>query len=60
MERFDEIRFTDADFQEESDSQVKSNKDLEPGKKSKEKRNRESRFLIVGFLIVRLHRNSAS
>ena len=41
---------------EESESEVKKCQILEPGGKNKEKRNRESRFLIVGFLIVCLHR----
>ena len=45
---------------EESESEVKKCQNLEPGGKNKEKRNRESRFLIVGFLIVCLHRTFLS
>ena len=41
---------------EESGSEVKKCQILQPGGENKEKRNRESRFLIVGFLIVCLHR----
>ena len=43
-------------WDEESESEVKKCQILEPGGKNQEKRNRESRFLIVGFLIVCLHR----
>ena len=44
-------------FHEESESAVKKCRILQPGGENKEKRNRESRFLIVGFLIVCLHRS---
>ena len=44
-------------FHEESESEVKKCKKLQPGGKNQEKRSRESRFLIVGFLIVCLHRS---